>query len=81
MCEQSHLVRVEKYVKKNRCSVSDMCHVCVHVCIRWQLHPSSLPSMGRATQRDMTPPRENLMARSAHWFRDQVTLSKVFSLM
>lgn len=49
-----------------------MCYVCVHVRNRWRLHPSSLHFMERVTQRDRTPPRENQMARSAHWYRDQV---------
>lgn len=64
--------------KKDHCRLTNLSYVCVCVCfyVRWTSHPSSLPSMERVTQRSRTPQRENQMAKSASWFRVQVTASQ-----
>lgn len=71
-CQNIEYIQIFLFMNKKRKEdvFSVFCVMCV---FRWRVHPSSLPSMERATQRDRTPRRGNLTARSAHWFRDQVT--------
>lgn len=61
-------------MRNKKISVDELI-ACARVCfsVRWPSRPSSLPSMERATQRSRTPARGNQMARSAPWFRAQVT--------